>query len=111
MTKTIASAALFAALSLVNHGAIAGDPAKGEQLAATCVACHGPGGNKPIADYPIIAGQHASYLARALADYKSGVRANPIMAGIAAPLSKQDQADLAAYFSRQTSSLSTLDRK
>jgi len=37
-----------------------------------------------------------------LAHYKSGSkRKNPIMAGMAAALSEQDMADLAAYFSSQ----------
>ena len=35
-------------------------------------------------------GQHPDYLAKALRDYKSGQRKNPIMAGFAQALSKQD---------------------
>jgi cytochrome c553 len=48
-----------------------------------------------------LAGQHADYLAKAIQDYKTGVRKDPIMAGMAAPLTDQDIADLSAYFASQ----------
>ena len=67
-----------------------------------CVACHGAMGEKPSApDQPILAGQYNDYLVRALSDYKSGRRTNPIMKGMAGQLSKQDIEDLAAWFSSQ----------
>ena len=47
-------------------------------------------GNSTVADYPKIGGQYPDYLAKALRDYKSGARKNPIMAGFAGTLSKQD---------------------
>lgn len=79
-------------------GAMAADVAAGKEKAATCVACHGEGGNKPLApDYPKLAGQPADYLAKALRDYKTGARKNAIMQGFAKPLSKQDIENLAAY--------------
>jgi cytochrome c553 len=80
--------------------------ANGKAKAQSCAACHGPDGNKPIGpDFPILAGQHADYLRKALLDYKSGARANPIMKGFAEPLSKQDIEDLSAYFAAQSSQL------
>jgi cytochrome c553 len=85
-----------------------GNAENGRSKAQACVACHGPEGNKPIGpDFPVLAGQHADYLRKALLDYKSGARANPVMKGLAAPLSKQDIDDLAAYFAGQTSKLET----
>ena len=55
------------------------DPAKGATIAAgTCAACHTSDGSRGIAANPILQGQHADYLARQLADYKSGKRDNPI---------------------------------
>ncbi len=78
-----------------------GDPAEGKAKSAPCAACHGADGNSQIAANPKLAGQHASYIVRALKDYKSGARKNPIMAGFAAALSEQDMEDLAAYFSAQ----------
>jgi cytochrome c553 len=76
------------------------------KAAQVCAACHGPDGNKPSTpDQPILAGQHYDYLVRALTDYKIGRRTNAIMKGFAAPLSKQEIEDLAAWFARQKSSL------
>jgi cytochrome c553 len=79
----------------------AGDPAAGKAKSKVCEACHGPDGNSPTGDFPKLAGQNEDYLVATLAQYKSGKRKNPIMAGMAAPLSKQDMADLAAYFASQ----------
>jgi len=75
-----------------------GNPAAGKQKAASCAACHGDG-NKTVNDtYPKLAGQYPDYLSKALHEYKNGKRKNPIMGGMAKPLSEQDIADLAAYF-------------
>ena len=84
-----------------------GNPQSGKAKAAqVCAACHGPEGNKPSdPSQPVLAGQHEDYLVRALTDYKIGRRNNPIMKGFASQLSKKDIEDLAAWFSRQKSSL------
>ena len=72
------------------------------KAAQVCGACHGPEGNKPSApDQPVLAGQYYDYLVRALTDYKSGKRNNPIMKGFAATLSAQDIQDVASWFSSQ----------
>jgi cytochrome c553 len=102
-------AAHFLILSLVVSGsALAGGNAeRGKAKAAqVCAACHGADGAKPVApENPILAGQYADYLAKALADYKSGKRANPVMKGFAEPLGKQEIEDLAAWFASQKSGL------
>jgi cytochrome c553 len=84
-----------------------GNAESGKQKAAqVCAACHGPDGNKPSdPTQPILAGQYYDYLVRALTDYKIGRRNNPIMKGFAAPLSKKDIEDLAAWFASQKSNL------
>lgn len=97
-TKTILSACC---LLLASLPAYAGDPAAGQKKSQTCVACHGPDGNSTAPDFPKIAGQHEDYLVKALKDYKSGARKNPIMAPMAANLSVRDIDDLAAYYSSQ----------
>lgn len=81
------------------------------KAAQVCVSCHGTDGVGITADYPTLAGQHASYLSRALTDYKRGGRKNPIMANFAAQLSDADIAELAHYFSQQKPSLQTLHRR
>lgn len=107
--KTLKLVLTIAGLSLLSSPALAaGDAAKGKELSATCAACHGPDGNSPSPQYPILAGQYADYLVKAMQDYKSGARQNAIMAGFANGLSKQDMEDLAAYFSKQDSKLAVI---
>ena len=101
---SIAKIALAALLAIVSSLALAaGNAESGKAKAAqVCAACHGPDGNKPSApDQPVLAGQYPDYLVKALSDYKSGKRANPIMKGFAATLEKKDMEDLAAWFSSQ----------
>lgn len=94
---------IVAALALATTAQAGGNAAAGQKKAAqVCAACHGPDGNKPSApDQPVLAGQYADYLARALSDYKNGRRKNAIMSGMVKDLSKQDIQDLAAWFSSQ----------
>ena len=92
-------------LLLAAAGASAGDPVRGEQLAVDCVSCHGDRGAEPIANNPILAGQHEDYLLRSLRTYKNGERANQIMYPLVKDLSDQDLRDLAAYYAAQASDL------
>jgi len=85
----------------------AGDPAAGETKSASCAGCHGPGGVSANPDWPKLAGQHAGYLEKQLADFKSGKRTNATMAPMAAPLSDQDIVDVSAYFASQKMSTGT----
>lgn len=70
-----------------------------------CQACHGLDGNSQVADYPKLGGQYPDYLMKALRDYKSGARKNPIMAGFAATLTDKDIENVAAYYSSQPAAL------
>jgi cytochrome c553 len=80
----------------------AADVAAGKAKATeVCAACHGADGNSAAADFPKLGGQHVDYLEKTLRDYKSGLRKNAIMAGIAQALSKQDIENLAAYYGAQ----------
>jgi cytochrome c553 len=101
---------LAAALLLV-HGSVmaGGDIDAGKAKSAPCAACHGADGNSPTSAFPIIAGQYEDYLIRAMEDYKTGKRGNPIMTGFAGPLSDEDRADLAAFFASQKSGLYTVE--
>lgn len=78
-----------------------GDATAGQAKAAACGACHGVDGNSSDAQYPKLAGQSEQYIVRQLQNFKSGARKNPIMLGMATPLSEQDMHDIAAYFSSQ----------
>jgi len=95
-------APLFALLLMVPGVILAkGDPAKGQEKAAVCEACHGKTGMSIDPNYPNLAGQHYSYLVKAMSDYRSGDRSNAIMASFAANLTNQDIEDLAAWFASQ----------
>jgi cytochrome c553 len=78
-----------------------GNATMGAEKAATCAACHGKDGHSVDPNYPNLAGQHQSYLVKALSDYRAGRRTNAIMTGFASQLSNQDIEDLAAWFSAQ----------
>ena len=95
--KYLVIVAVFAASPLAQ----AADAAAGKEKAKVCAACHGENGNSAAADFPKLAGQYSDYLIRALTDYKTGARKNPIMAGQVANLKREDIADLAAYYSSQ----------
>lgn len=96
------NAILISALLLTPAISLAkGDPATGQQKAATCEACHGKDGHSIDPTYPNLGGQHYSYLVKALSDYRSGDRSNAIMASFAANLSNQDIEDLAAWYASQ----------
>lgn len=100
MKTLFAIAATFALLGSTAAMA-AGDATAGQQKAAACAACHGADGNSANGEWPKLAGQNTVYLVKQLQDFKAGRRANPIMSGMAAPLSDQDMEDIAAYFSSQ----------
>lgn len=110
-TRRILFPAIAAALSLAFAASASaeGNVEAGKQKSQVCQACHGPDGNG-VGDpqYPVLAGQYADYLVRALKDYKSGARENAIMAGFTATLSEQDMEDLAAYYAAQESRLRDL---
>lgn len=85
-----------------------GDAEAGKAKSLTCSACHGSDGNSAISMNPKIAGQHESYLAKQLTEFRLASRTggkegrnNAVMNGMSAGLSDQDIEDLAAYFSSQ----------
>jgi cytochrome c553 len=76
----------------------ANDLENGRKLARQCSACHGRQGVSRDPEVPIIAGQHAFYLEKALKDYREGAREDRRMTLIVDRLSDDDISDLAAYF-------------
>jgi cytochrome c553 len=96
-------AAAFAPVALAQQG----DAAKAQQIVKqVCSACHGSDGNSTVATNPSLAGQHSAYIVKQLTNFKAKPgsqpeRVNPIMNGMAAPLSEDDIKNLAAYFSQQ----------
>jgi cytochrome c553 len=74
------------------------DLAKGQATAQVCAACHSSDGSRGSPAYPILQGQHAEYLVKQLTEFKSGLRVNPIMTGMAAALSPDDMRNVAAFY-------------
>ncbi len=102
MNKLALILGLFASFTVWAQGNVEAGKAK----SATCVACHAADGNSLITQYPKIAGQHAGYLEKQLAELKLGIetsgekgRYDPVMSPMAMSLSDQDRQDLAAYYS------------
>ncbi|VAX14302.1 Cytochrome c4 [hydrothermal vent metagenome] len=80
----------------------AGNVEAGKTKAQVCFSCHGMNGAGNVNPaWPALAGQHASYIAKQLADFKSGARFEPLMIAQVASLSKQDMANLGAFFASQ----------
>ena len=96
------AAAFVAGGAVAQQPAPVGDAKAAHGKIAMCEGCHGIAGYKTA--YPVVyhvpklGGQTATYLANALHAYKSKQRSHPSMRGIAASLSDQDIADLAAYY-------------
>ena len=84
--------------------AVSNEAIAGKAKSAACASCHGNNGNSLVTMYPKLAGQSATYLIKQLKAFKNGTRKNPIMAGMAAALSDQDQIDIASYFASQKTS-------
>lgn len=90
----------------------AGNAKAGKAKAANCVGCHGPNGNSVNPSWPKLAGQHAGFIAKQLADFKAGkTRNDPLMGSQVAGLSSQDMDDLGAYFAKQTGTQGATDEK
>jgi cytochrome c553 len=80
-----------------------------------CVACHGVDAKTPTnPGYPVLAGQHADYLAHALTAYQRGqsgagasanVRKNPIMGSFAVQLSAEEVDNVTAWLASLPSDL------
>jgi cytochrome c553 len=68
------------------------------QQTRACAVCHGPSGLATLGNTPSLAGQPEGYLVEQLKAYRSGKRANEVMAVIAKPLSDADIAELAAWY-------------
>ena len=96
----------LASLAQVSVAAdVKGDVNAAKNKVAMCVGCHGIPGYKAsfpeVYRVPMLGGQSEKYIAVALNAYKKGERKHPTMVGIAAGLSDQDIADVAAYYAQQ----------
>jgi len=94
-----------AALALAQGPAGAADLARAEEIVTgQCFICHGERGESSSPVFPRLAGQHAAYVARQLADYKSGRRKSTTMQPMVEELKADDFGALGAYFEKQPTS-------
>jgi cytochrome c553 len=102
-TVSIATLALFQLPPVAAaEGAAKVDLARAKQIVDTvCAACHGADGNSVASVNPNLAGQGAEYITRQLQHFKSGMRANPVMAAMSASLTSEEMVALGVYFSQQ----------
>ena len=105
MKKILALLALATIAQVSLAADVAGNAQAGANKNSMCIGCHGIPDYKAsfpeVFNVPKIRGQGAKYIEAALNAYKKGDRKNPSMRGIAASLSDQDIADLAAYYASQ----------
>ena len=98
----VAAAADAAKVPAAKAEPVADAPKDAATIVTTvCAACHNPDGNSVISTNPKLAGQSAEYLVKQLKEFKSGARANPVMAPMAAMLTDEDVVKVSAYFSTQ----------
>ena len=101
MKSSCIGAILIGLSSLISFNLVATDSAAGKSKSAVCAGCHGADGNSASGVWPILAGQHASYLVKQMKNFKSSERVDPVMQSMAASLSEVDMQDIAAYFESQ----------
>jgi cytochrome c553 len=105
MKKLLAFLALAGLANLAAAADVVGNADAAKNKVAMCIGCHGIPHYKAsfpeVFQVPMIGGQSAKYIESALHAYKKGDRKNPSMRGIAAGLSDQDMADVAAYYAQQ----------
>ncbi|MGM0516744.1 MAG: c-type cytochrome [Pseudomonadota bacterium] len=84
-----------------------GDASRGEEIhdEAFCASCHGEHGESVSGNWPLLAGQRAEYTYKQLVDYGDHRRSEDarshLMIVVSEELSKQDMADLAAFYAQQ----------
>ena len=105
MKKSIALLALAGVANFAAAADVTGDVKGAGNKVSMCIGCHGIPGYKStfpeVYSVPMIGGQSAKYIESALRAYQKGERKHPSMRGIAAGLSDQDIADVAAYYAQQ----------
>ena len=110
--KLLASSLLAAVLACATSLSFAATPAPAKaakpdlvageaKFTAVCAACHGADGNSGTPVNPKLSQQHPEYLMKQLREYKSGVRKNAIMQGMAAGLSDEDMKNVAFWLTSQ----------
>ena len=95
----------FAAQAQANN-----ELARAEEIVqGKCFICHGAEGESSSPVFPRLAGQHAQYVARQLADYKSGKRISSTMRPMVEDLAEADFKALGRYFETRKTMVHAVD--
>lgn len=77
------------------------DEARAKKIAGgSCFLCHGERGESTSEIFPRLAGQHAEYVAKQLAAFKSGQRKSTAMAEMVAKLTPDEMLALGKYYEK-----------
>jgi cytochrome c553 len=77
------------------------DEARAKRIAGgSCFLCHGAQGESTSEIFPRLAGQHAEYIAKQLAAFKSGQRKSTAMADMASRLTPDEMIALGRYYEK-----------
>jgi len=105
MKKLLTLVALGVAATAVQAQEVKGNPDAARDKVAMCIGCHGIPDYRAsfpeVYDVPKLGGQSAKYIESALKAYQKGDRKHPTMRSVAASLSDQDIANVAAYYAAQ----------
>jgi cytochrome c553 len=100
--------ALAALLSLPVLADAKADQARAEEIVSgRCFLCHGMEGESASPVFPRLAGQHAEYLARQLADFKSGKRKSDTMKPQSEELTPAEMKALGVFFANKKATPNT----
>ncbi|MEO8248950.1 MAG: c-type cytochrome [Burkholderiales bacterium] len=97
--RRAAAAAALAALLVIAPGVAKSDP--NAETLAKCAACHGPGGNTTVPQFPSIAGQPATFIENQLVIMREGLRDVPAMKEVVAGMKDEEIVELAKHFAAQ----------
>ncbi|GHE21005.1 c-type cytochrome [Halomonas urumqiensis] len=111
MRKLLASLAITIGAVGAAHADLEADAdaAAGREKAQSCAACHGQEGISPSANFPHLAGQQASYLAKQIMDIRDGNREVAQMAGQVDDFSDQDAWDVAMFYAEKDAAIGEAD--
>lgn len=97
--RVLTKSLLALATALAGLPALAHDAARAEEIAqGQCFVCHGLEGESSTPIFPRLAGQHAQYIARQLADFKSGRRASAVMAPMVRDITAAEMEALGRWY-------------
>lgn len=98
---SVAVGATSGQVDLRQQTPIHGDAQIGASKVQVCAACHGQKGIAPVAQFPNLAGQSATYLYVQMRAFKDGWRHDATMQAMMTPLDDQDLRHIAAFYATQ----------